>query len=532
MKRRIPQRSPDGPRRAFLQRTALALASLAGGLPARAIGSTGGGVLHIRNYVDISSLDPLSTVSYAEGLVNAAIQRNLLQFRADGSWATQPDAAERFDQLDATRYGFRLKPGQMFDGGFGEMTAEDVKFSFERMVDPAMSSLNASDMGPLERVDVHDRYSGTFVLRSPFAAFVPVAVAGPNGVILSRKAVTAAGGRFTTRPPCSSGPYAFKSWQAQRRTVLERNPAWTGRPGAFSEIHVYAMTEDKAGELAFEAGQLDCSQISVESVEPFRAAMPPGSSLRVLPSGRNHWLGMNRENPALADIRIRRAIQWATDVDAVLEAAWFGIARASTGPIPEGMTGHRAQAAIPPRGDLGRARALLAEAGVALPLRLTLHVTARARDLTAAQVIQWSLRKAGIEVTIRAEDNSTFLTIGREDLGDRWRDLQLFLQDFVGLADPYYSMTWFTTSQIGLWNWERFSSAEFDRLHDDALETRDEAERGPAYQRMQALMEESGCYRFLTNGVMPQIYRNSIRPAFRPDGYAILRAFGRNAGPS
>jgi peptide/nickel transport system substrate-binding protein len=46
---------------------------------------------------------------------------------------------------------------------------------------------------------------------------------------------------------------------------------------------------------------------------------------------------------------------------------------------------------------------------------------------------------------------------------------------------------------------------------------------------MQALMEESGCYRFLTNGVMPQIYRNSIRPAFRPDGYAILRAFRPDA---
>jgi peptide/nickel transport system substrate-binding protein len=530
VKRRLQQRTHGETRRAFLQRTALALASLAGGLPARAVGSAGGAVLHIRNYVDVSSLDPLSTLSYAEGLVNAAIQRNLLQFKADGSWEVQPDAAEHFDQLDATRYGFRLKPGQMFNGGFGEMTADDVKFSFERMVDPAMGSLNAPDMGPLDHVEVHDRYSGTFVLRSPFAAFVPVAVAGPNGVILSRKAVAAVGGRFTTRPPCSSGPYAFKSWQAQRKTVLERNPAWTGRPGAFAEIHVYAMTDDKAGELAFEAGQLDCSQISVESVEPFRSAMPTGSSLRVLPSGRNYWLGMNRENPALADIRVRQAIQWATDVDAVLEAAWFGLARVSTGPIPEGMTGHRAQAVIPARGDLGRARALLEEAGVALPLRLTLHVTARARDLTTAQVIQWSLKKAGIEVDIRAEDNSTFLTVGREDLGGRWRDLQLFLQDFVGLADPYYSMTWFTRSQKGLWNWERFSDAEFDRLHDYALETSDEAERGRAYERMQALMEESGCYRFLTNGVMPQIYRNSIRPAFRPDGYAILRAFRPDAG--
>jgi peptide/nickel transport system substrate-binding protein len=166
VKRRLQQRTHGETRRAFLQRTALALASLAGGLPARAVGSAGGAVLHIRNYVDVSSLDPLSTLSYAEGLLNAAIQRNLLQFKADGSWEVQPDAAEHFDQLDATRYCFRLKPGQMFNGGFGEMTADDVKFSFERMVDPAMGSLNAPDMGPLDHVEVHDRYSGTFVLRS------------------------------------------------------------------------------------------------------------------------------------------------------------------------------------------------------------------------------------------------------------------------------------------------------------------------------------------------------------------------------
>lgn len=530
MKRRLQQRLPDEARRAFLQASALAFLGIAGGGIARSARSAAGAALHIRNYVDVVSLDPLSTVSLGEGIINRAMHLSLLRFRSDGRWAPQLDAAAGFEQLDATHYGFRLKPGQMFNNGFGEMVADDVKFSFERMVDPAMNSLNAPDMGPLDRVAVHDRYSGTFVLRSPYAAFIPVAIAGPNGVILSRKAVTSVGGRFTTHPPCCSGPYAFKSWQAQRRTVLERNPAWTGEPAPFAEIHVYAMNDDKAGELAFEAGQLDCCQISVESVDPFARDMPPDSTLQLLPSGRNYWLGMNQENPALGDIRVRRAIQHAVDVEAVLEAAWFGLAQVSTGPIPDGMTGHRKSALILPRGNPNLAEVLLKEAGVRLPLRLTLDVSARARDLTTAQVIQWSLKKVGIEADIRAQDQSTFLTIGREDLGEGWRDVQLFLQDFVGMSDPYYSMTWFTTSQKGLWNWERFSDTDFDRLHDFALATTNEAERGRAYVRMQALMEESGCYRFLTNGVMPQIFRNTIQPAFRPDGYAILRDFRPSTG--
>ena len=98
------------------------------------------------------------------------------------------------------------------------------------------------------------------------------------------------------------------------------------------------------------------------------------------------------------------------------------------------------------------------------------------------------------------------------------------------MADPYYSMTWFISEQVGIWNWERFSNAEFDRLNELAMATGDEAERSRIYQRMQDLMEESGCYRFLTNGVMPQILRNSIQPAFRPDGYARLREFRPSNG--
>ncbi len=530
MKRRLQQRMPDEARRAFLQKSSLALMGLAGsGIPGICRAARGD-ALHIRNYMDMSSLDPVSTVSLAEGIIQRAIQQNLLRYDPGGGWDTQLDAAAHFEQLDATRYGFRLKRGQMYNNGFGEMTADDVKFSFERMVDPAMHSLNAADMGPLDHVVVHDRYSGTLVLRSPYAAFVPVAVAGPSGVILSRQAVTAVGGRFTTQPPCCSGPYAFRSWQAQRKTVLERNPAWAGERAAFAEIHLYAMSDDKAGELAFEAGQLDSSLISIETVDPFERDMPPDSRLLVLPSGRNYWLGMNQENAALADIRIRRAIQYAVDVETVLEAAWFGLAKVSTGPIPEGMIGHRAEALVPPRGDATHARALLKESGVKLPLHFTFDVSNRARDLTAAQVIQWSLGKVGIEIEIRAQEQSMFLTIGRADLGDQWRDIQLFSQDFVGSADPYYSMTWFTSSQAGLWNWERFSDAEFDRLHDLALATADEAERERMYRRMQDLMEESGCYRFLTNGVMPNIFRNTIEPAFRPDGYPLLRDYRPSAG--
>jgi peptide/nickel transport system substrate-binding protein len=511
-------------RRDFLRYTSLASLAITGNLPGVSW-AVRGNELHIRNYLDILSLDPPNGFSMAEGIVEKAIYQCLLQFKADGSWDTELDAAEYFEAIDDTHYAFRLKKGQMFSNGFGEMTADDVKFSFERAIDPAMNALNAPDMGTLSHVEVHDRYSGTLVLHSPYAAMIPVAVASSTGSILSRKAVESVGGRFTTQPPACSGPYVFESWQAMRKTVLKRNPLWAGPEVAFEEIHVYAMTDNKAAETAFEAGQLDCALISVESTEPFQKNMPPNSHIEIYPSGRNYWLGINQFNPALRDIRVRQAIQWAIDVESVVEATWFGLAEPSTGPIPRGMLGHRERALIPPEGNADKARELLKQAGVELPLRLRLDLANDTLYLTQAQVIQWSLKKVGIEIDIRTQDASTFMTLGSEVAGDQWQDIQLFVQSFVGGADPYYSVTWFISKQMGHWNWERFANEEFDQLNDRALATNDVAERDQIYQRMQNLMEESGCYRFISNGVMPQIIRNTIKPTFSPDGYPMLRNF-------
>jgi peptide/nickel transport system substrate-binding protein len=511
-------------RRNFLRQTTLAGMAMVGSLPG-VCWAVRDDQLHIRNYLDVLSLDPPNGFSRAEGAIEEAIYQTLLQFKPDGTWDTELDAAESFEAIDDTHYAFRLKKGQMFSNGFGEMTADDVKFSFERVIDPAMNALNAPDMGTLSHVEVHDRYSGTIVLHSPYAAMIPVAVAGSTGSILSRKAVTSVGGRFTTQPPACSGPYLFESWQAMRKTVLKKNPLWTGPEAAFEEIHVYAMTDNKAAETAFEAGQLDNALISVESTEPFQKNPPPNSYIEVYPSGRNYWLGMNQSNPALRDIRVRQAIQWAIDVESVVEATWFGLADPSAGPVPRGMLGHRERALIPPAGDADKAKVLLKQAGVELPLRLRLDLANDTLYLTQAQVIQWSLKKVGIEVEIRTQDASTFLTLGSEAAGDQWQDIQLILNSFVGGADPYFSLTWFISKQMGHWNWERFANQEFDQLNDRSLATNDVAVRDQIYQKMQDLMEESGCYRFISNGVMPQIIRKTIKPAFYPDGYPMLRSF-------
>jgi peptide/nickel transport system substrate-binding protein len=231
---------------------------------------------------------------------------------------------------------------------------------------------------------------------------------------------------------------------------------------------------------------------------------------------------MNVENPALADIRVRKAIQKAVDVDAVLEAAYFGVAERSTGIIAPGLPGHRD--IDPPARDLEGARALLEEAG-AQNLALTLDLLNKTERTTAAQVIQANLAEVGIAVEIRPHDSGTFWTIGDESAGDSWKDLQLILNRFSMQPDPSFATAWFTPEQIGVWNWERFNSEEFAQLHDRALVELDPEKRHDMYVRMQELMEDSGAYVFLTHELTAAIYRDHIDPGLLPDGTVRFAEF-------
>lgn len=109
--------------------------------------------------------------------------------------------------------------------------------------------------------------------------------------------------------------------------------------------------------------------------------------------------------------------------------------------------------------------------------------------------------------------------------GKRWKDVQLIANRFSMLPDPYYATIWFTSDQVGVWNWERFSNPEFDTLHEEALSQTDDAKRGADYQKMQDMMEVSGAYRFLTHEGSPVIFRDDVKPALRPDARPLFKSF-------
>jgi peptide/nickel transport system substrate-binding protein len=123
-----------------------------------------------------------------------------------------------------------------------------------------------------------------------------------------------------------------------------------------------------------------------------------------------------------------------------------------------------------------------------------------------------------MNVEINALESGQFWTYGSEKDGDNWKKLQIQLQNWGWAPDPSSATMWFTPDQVGIWNWERWRSDEYAKLHADALKELDPAKRGALYAKMQDLMEESGAYLFLTPGINPLLVANDIEPAVSPDG--------------
>lgn len=508
-------------RRRLLQGAA---AGLAAAVQPRYSLAQGGKVLRVRSSTDIVTLDPAFYNVQVDSHVMACVFVYLASYRTDtANWGWQPEAARSLTQLDPTHIAFELHPGILYSGGYGEMTADDVKFSLERIVDPAVKSPYADDWAALDHVEVKDRYSGTIVLSKPFAPLWTLSLPSESSCILSRKALHAAGGRFTTKPPCTSGPYRIKRWEPKTKLILERNPDWRLYHAAFDEIHILPIDNEKSAEFGFRAGDLDYTLTSVSSIPRFLKSPPVEAKFERLPSLNFVWMGINQDNEQFRDIRVRRAVQYAVDREAVVDAAYLGAAQTATGLIAPGLLGHR-KANIFSR-NVEKAKALLRAAGLEGGFTCTLAILNTSERLAAAQVVQANLAEVGITVQLDRHDSGTFWSLGAEKAGDAWKSLQLMLNRFTMRPDPFYATGWFTPAQIGIWNWERFNSKEFAELSDRALTELDPLKRADMYVRMQDLMEESGDYIFLTHEATGVLWSEKIVPALRPDGGPFLSKF-------
>jgi peptide/nickel transport system substrate-binding protein len=389
-----------------------------------------------------------------------------------------------------------------------------VKFSFDRFATAGPSgekAAYAADWAALERVEANGPLSGRLVLKHPAPALWTTALADISGAILSRKACAALGDRIRTRI-VGSGPFAQAEWLPNQRLVLRANPGWRGPPPDFEEIVLRPVQDMRTAALALRAGEIDFSPVDLMSLGQVQRY--PRTRLTRIDALDYVWIGLNVSKPPLDDRRVRQAVRAAIDVDAVLLAAYDGRVERARTLIPPRLLGHWQAAPLHPR-DLAAARRLLAEAGWPDGFATRITVLNEARYVAAAEVVQANLAEAGIRCEVDARDGGSFWSAGKGRAGE---ELDLALQVFKGKADPSFYTQWFVGAQIGGWNWQRWSSPEFDRLHEVAAATLDETARAAAFIAMQQLMHESSAFIWLTHDVLAFAARDWLAPALLPNG--------------
>ena len=498
-------------RRAFLLTTSAAAATV----PILTFGSSiafaAGDELVVRIETDIGNLDPANRVGSTEDNIIIAVCQGLARFKP-GTLEWEPDAAKTIKQVSETEIEFELHPGQMFHGGYGEMTAEDVKFSFERF-NPAGGKKAAygDDWGALDKVEVTGKYTGKLLFKHPAPAIWVIGIPDGSGGIVSKKAVTELGDKISSTL-IGSGPYILKEWKPNDHFTLEKNPDYKGTDKVhFQRIIGKPIPEWKTALLGFQAKEIAFTEIDPASAG--EVEKDADSTLIKMEAIDYTWIGINVEKPPFDDVKVRQAIRYAIDVDAIIAGAYSGTVQRAKTLLAPGLLGHWADAPVYPH-DPEKAKALLAEAGKP-SLECTLTCLSDALYTAIAQIAQANLAEVGINVKINAFDGAAYWGMGE---GDKSKDLELTIVPYSSKFDPSFQTQWFLSDQVGVWNWQRWKSPEFDKLHKEAASITDTKQREQKYIRMQQLLDESASCIWITHGVHDFAAAKSVSPAILPNG--------------
>jgi len=484
-----------------------------------------GKTLRLRVAADFQVIDPKGAIGELDDILQRCCTVTLVRL-PDMRQGTQvmPYAAKTIEWTTPTELAFTLHEGLVWTGDFGPVTAEDVKYSFERIA--GSESAWAYQFEKLKEVEVIDELSGIIRLTEPFKPFEVIALPYYGGHIVCKAATEAAGGSFTTEFPAQCGPYLMDSWEQNAKVTLVRNPNWPLEKPQFDVIEIYIVTDDQAAQLAWEADAFDFTRVAINAAENLKASPPADATLIEAPSTRYVWLTINMNAEPLKDPRVRQALQYAFDGEAVLQGAYDGLTTRSAGVIQPGTEFARERNIIAER-DVAKAQELLAEAG-AEGLTLQLVALTDSTSLAIAQIIQASMAEAGITIDIQPTEDAAYWALGDKTQGDAYKSLELVLMNFAGGIEPTENLVWFRPDQIGVYNWSFFDSPEYEDLYQKVLVEQDMAKRAEMFHRMEDLMEESGGFIFICFEPYVAIHDANLVPVILADGHPDPTRFTTN----
>ncbi len=356
-----------------------------------AAANAAGATVTVAQGVDTSTLDPhLSNDTPTTNIVDNIFDSLL---RRDNNMQLQPALAAEYRQIDPLTWEFTCREDVFFHNG-EPFDANAAKFSIERVLDPAFKSPQASRIQAIKTVEAIDARTLRITTELPYpllpAQLATIAMVPPD--YLRRL-----GSRGFAQAPVGTGPFKFKEWQKDEQVVLEANPSYyRGAPQIARAIfRPIPETATRIAELKTGAVDLvvNVPPHQVKSVEAVQ-----GLTVRTAPSGRIVFLILTTtEGGPLADPRVRRALNYAIDKKAIIDALLEGYGKELSIPMPADTFGVD-QALKPYPYNPQKAKQLLAEAGYpnGFPIAFESPSGRYLMDKDVAQAVQGFLQAVGV----------------------------------------------------------------------------------------------------------------------------------------
>jgi peptide/nickel transport system substrate-binding protein len=408
----------------------------------------------------------------------------------------KPQLATSWEIKNPTTYLFHLRKGVKFHNG-NEMTAEDVKYSYERVMDPKVGSGGRGDIIAIDTIEGVDKYTVRFRLKFPSASFL-VALGGKYNAVIPKDFVKT--GNELRAAACGTGPFKLEKFEPTSVLHLSRFGAyWDQANIHLDEIRVMIVPDESSIIAGLRSGTIDIA--AFEDTKNYFIVQKEKSLVTYRsPSVRWEFLDLmgdtlpDKETGKVtkyptADFRVRQAIKLCIDKDAILQVAGNGIGQAA-GILPPALklwALDREELPLETR-DVARAKQLLKEAGYGSGLELTIRNIVGMPQLAAAvQIISENCAEAGIKVKIDTVDIGIWI---KDYMGGK---APCTMNSVGNLIDPDLALYRHFHSRPGGFDPRRFGNPYTDALLDEGRRAMNLKQRQAIYRSVQVILAQMAC---------------------------------------
>lgn len=437
-----------------------------------------GGTLRFGKAQEAVGLDPHLVTGIPSRTLTALVYQRLVDLDKDGH--AVPVLAESWENPDPQTYTFKLRKGVKFHNG-RELKASDVKYSFERILNPDSKSPWASRISFIDSIETPDDYTVTFHLKTPFGPFLST-ISLDWASIVPREVVEEFGDLQANM--VGTGPFQLTQYTQNSQTVLAAFPDYWGDKPLVDGVTFVIIPDESSRLAALRTGEIDVAQLS-DPLAVGMASRTEGIEVVSQQTTDYYMLGFNVRNKPFDDIRVRQAVALALDRQGILDTVVFGDAQLD-GVLPPTLGDWAIPASDLPhfKQNVEKAKQLLAEAGHPDGFEFTVLASPQFQQFPAIGLaIQSQLKNVGITMNVDQIEWTSFLSRWRE------RDFESFISYQAGGSDPDDALYGYFRGESGT-NAVGLNDERVNTLLDQGRATVDRAERLKIYNELQQALDE------------------------------------------